>query len=842
MSSRLASLLVQDGLVSAKKMAQAFQRQVIYGGTLDTILLEMDLIDEPLLLEAMGRASGFPIAGDLPSREWLDSAGVRDWFPHALSERFRAVPVSLDGNVLRVLVTDPPDRKQLDELGYLISRSVDPIVVPEHRFAHAVEMVYGIAVPARFGSLAAKVRQRATELATRAPAPRSPLVAAVAPIPAITPVTAPAPVAAPIASIESHGERTHNIPTIVPTPEPPAARDVVPSEPLAKLRPATPSAMPEPERARSVVSDVPLPVVTMAPAATPMAVPTVVIDQPTPRMTPRQADAPAAVSQEVTVTVRGAVPTDAAAVSLAEAARRIDAAADRDAIFEALCRGARSELQFVSLLMVHGEVAVGRLALGLAWVPRESVAQMSVPLDKPSAFRAAALGKAPYLGRLGEDNVSAQALSALGRKAPLPALLVPIVLKDRAVALLYGDADGEPIDAARLGDLSTLVAAAGRSFQRLILKQKGADYGKAPKAGDSGAAKLSPAAMTAAAGDGNGAAWRPASAAAAGGEHTDEQGRNRLTVKGYAALSSAVTQPLHDAPTQPVAAGPSMTDADALVLSVLRDDDHAARSAEALVLLADRAVEVVVKHLPGPLRLDRHTLRGPTPPLSEHGPLLAVLQRLGAGTLRPLLARAQDPSLEVRYYVTLALGELRVAEAVPALGQRLFDADAGVRHAAMNALRQFEPSRELRTLTESLRGELPGPELSRQRFAADALGALRDVPSVPRLVELVKHTDEKVVTAARRALVEITKQDFGTSRWRWRSWWERHRHEPRMEWLLEGLGHPEAEVRLSASEELRTLSSEYFGYHFDLPKREREEARRKWVEWWRTHGQKLPKA
>ena len=58
MTSRLASLLVQDGLVSAKKMAEAFQRQVIYGGTLDTILLEMDVVDEGTLLDALGPLVG----------------------------------------------------------------------------------------------------------------------------------------------------------------------------------------------------------------------------------------------------------------------------------------------------------------------------------------------------------------------------------------------------------------------------------------------------------------------------------------------------------------------------------------------------------------------------------------------------------------------------------------------------------------------------------------------------------------------------------------------------------------------------------------------------------------
>src|SRR5262249_14680257 len=134
MTSRLASLLVQDGLVSPKKMAEAFQRQVIYGGTLDTILLEMDIIDEATLLDALGRASALPTAGDLPSAEQLQTGEIVKWFPPALSERYRAVPIALEGNILRVLVIDPPDRKQLDELGYTLSLSIDPIIVPEHRF------------------------------------------------------------------------------------------------------------------------------------------------------------------------------------------------------------------------------------------------------------------------------------------------------------------------------------------------------------------------------------------------------------------------------------------------------------------------------------------------------------------------------------------------------------------------------------------------------------------------------------------------------------------------------------------------------------------------------------
>src|SRR6185369_13264376 len=121
-------------------------------------------LDEGALIDALGRASQLPTAGDLPTGESLQAAGASRWFPLSVSERFRAVPISLEGNVLRVLVTDPPDRKQLDELGYLLSLSVDPIIVPEHRFMQAVEMVYKVPLPARFQSLSGKLRQRAPKI------------------------------------------------------------------------------------------------------------------------------------------------------------------------------------------------------------------------------------------------------------------------------------------------------------------------------------------------------------------------------------------------------------------------------------------------------------------------------------------------------------------------------------------------------------------------------------------------------------------------------------------------------------------------------------------------------
>ena len=62
MASRLSSLLVRDGLVGVKRMEKAFQRQVIYGGSLDTTLLEMGLVSEDRLGQYLALASGLPPA------------------------------------------------------------------------------------------------------------------------------------------------------------------------------------------------------------------------------------------------------------------------------------------------------------------------------------------------------------------------------------------------------------------------------------------------------------------------------------------------------------------------------------------------------------------------------------------------------------------------------------------------------------------------------------------------------------------------------------------------------------------------------------------------------------
>jgi hypothetical protein len=119
--------------------------------------------------------------------------------------------------------------------------------------------------------------------------------------------------------------------------------------------------------------------------------------------------------------------------------------------------------------------------------------------------------------------------------------------------------------------------------------------------------------------------------------------------------------------------------------------------------------------------------------------------------------------------------------------------------------------------------------------AAPVPGGLEPV-SKPQIVKLIGGLYGRDAEKAREELIAITKQDFGTKARRWEAWWAKHQDDDRVEWLFEGLASKESQIRASSESELRTLTGEYFGYHFDLPRREREQARSRWQAWWYESG------
>jgi hypothetical protein len=121
--------------------------------------------------------------------------------------------------------------------------------------------------------------------------------------------------------------------------------------------------------------------------------------------------------------------------------------------------------------------------------------------------------------------------------------------------------------------------------------------------------------------------------------------------------------------------------------------------------------------------------------------------------------------------------------------------------------------------------------------ATSAITLLGDADAIGELISVVEKAG-RIGECVRKALVALTAQDFGSSERRWRKWWETARAKHRVEWLIDGLSHKDDTIREAAIVDLRRLTGEYFNYHHDLPRRERELAAARWAAWWREAGQR----
>ncbi|HLL21963.1 MAG TPA: hypothetical protein VK427_07525, partial [Kofleriaceae bacterium] len=317
MPARLSSLLVRDGLVGVKRMEKAFQRQVIYGGSLDTILLEMNLVPEERLTQYLALASGLPPAARDEGAA-IDAAAV-ELLDRSLALQFRAIPLAIDGDAVRILVCAPLELGGLEDLADALDRPIQPLIAPEYRWHMVFASAYGLDPPARFSTLA---RTLDTDAAS-APVGRAPTVIVDAPQKTLTP---------PAVS------RKPTRPGIMAV----SARAADVTHPIE----STP---------RVEAESFPLPKVTFSTPAS--GAPSHVTEQPSSsklsaaRTAKRPPTAPISTSGRDTP------------MSIVSAREALAVAEDRDTVFLTLLRAVRSRARWAGLLTVQGGAAIGRVAL-----------------------------------------------------------------------------------------------------------------------------------------------------------------------------------------------------------------------------------------------------------------------------------------------------------------------------------------------------------------------------------------------------------------------------------------------------------------------------------------------
>jgi hypothetical protein len=383
--------------------------------------------------------------------------------PEHLAQKHQMVPIAVEGKKLRLAMMNPGDILVMDEVAFLTGLQVEPCVSSENHLLDALERYYQIPRATRETiPLVDQVEGRRDPRTTRRQL--------------------------------MEASDTSEPPSLVPPTNQPASDEIgldgrplsASSEAVSELyqgktplasAASPPSSLPrsleewrEPsESQEAAAADVSAPLAPPAPPAAPLpsesALPPV-----------REASRAAGVLPPSTTLPSGKrpvlslVPTPSS-VSLEQTSERLKNSMTRDEIFEAVLDFCAGRFSRSAVFLVTQNKVVGFGGRGEGFDPSR-IRSVAVGMEAPSIFSHFLTGSEFYYGPVPGLPANQQFYRSLGMPPPERILLVPVQIKERLIALVYGDLPANRREDPDIALYRRLVQKAVLALEILILKNK----------------------------------------------------------------------------------------------------------------------------------------------------------------------------------------------------------------------------------------------------------------------------------------------------------------------------------------------------------------------------------
>ena len=502
----LSSTLVRRGAASMRAVEDAIARQVLHGGDLPTNLLELGAVTEATLTAILAESAGLDPAPT--GRLEAPSPAVLRLIPVDLALRHAIFPIAQPGRVLIVATAEPLSAAVQDDLGFALDLEIATRIAPLVRVRQALSEHYGVPLDRRFERLVARLEGLRDPNPSAMPPPeaegyrvRPPRTISV-PAPSFgTGVSSPpAPLEprdapSPPASLRAPRGRLEDVPAMKTPFKSALAPPLVPvfadegggGLALDELTPLAPE-LHDPRGSRRPSKTAPMP--SAPPAAPPGTAP-----EPPPAVAIVSARSPEG-THALAGWVRHEMNNERASALLdktrtelrpalrsarrkgpftaAMAEEELESAATTDAVLDVVFAFSAQFFEYSALFVIQGDLAEGRDAAGPG-ASRERVTAIGVPLDLPSSLERLRRHRAPIVGPLEVEGLDADLIRDLGREGVRPGrsvALLPLLIRTRAVAILFGD-DGEAdVTLTGLGDVIAFSALAARALERILVRKK----------------------------------------------------------------------------------------------------------------------------------------------------------------------------------------------------------------------------------------------------------------------------------------------------------------------------------------------------------------------------------
>ena len=453
---------------------------------------------------------------------------------------------------------------------------------------------------------------------------------------------------------------------------------------------------------------------------------------------------------------------------------------------------ARQYFEYSALFVVHGDLAAGYDAWGPG-ASRDKVRTIGVALDLPNALSQARDRATAVIAPLQRAGLDADLRADLARSAGRDVFVLPIQVRERCVAILYGDQGFEPVDTTESGAVVAMTPFLVEALERIMLRKKRARARQsipAPSPADApgldGAASPQPSVppsipppeesgpeLIVAETEDDGSTQALIGEMEADSLPPPSGGDSSYDPLASASMSASPhPPPVSRAPNHEL---PRVLIRSDLVDQVIAGGERGEKALGEILELGEAAIPSVFARFPGPLTVDRNQAIGDLPRPADCGPVLRIVAAMRRLALPFLAVRSADTDVDVRFWSTYLLGELNYADVAAALVPRLFDENPAVRRIAVRSARALAAGGNeaipLRKALERTVAYAEEPE-GRRLIALWTIGELRLYRSIPTLISVLADPVESIAEAALRSLTAMTRQEFGKNRDKWSDWWE----------------------------------------------------------------------
>ena len=136
---RLGDLLVQQKLITAEQLAEALARQRQTGRKLGRVLVEIGLVTEDGISNAIAHQLDIPFVDLRQLHVRSDTVRI---LPEHLARRFRSVALENREQAVLVAMADPTDLFAYDEIQHHLQRNIDLAVANEQSLSEFIDRIY----------------------------------------------------------------------------------------------------------------------------------------------------------------------------------------------------------------------------------------------------------------------------------------------------------------------------------------------------------------------------------------------------------------------------------------------------------------------------------------------------------------------------------------------------------------------------------------------------------------------------------------------------------------------------------------------------------------------------